>query len=45
VLNGFVAQYELLEKHGVTPLAFERKITSLPSNVAIDGYIILQPDN
>jgi hypothetical protein len=43
VLNGFVAQYELLEKHGVTPLAFERKITSLPSNITVDGYIILQP--
>jgi hypothetical protein len=45
VLNGFVAQYELFEKHNITPLSFERKITSLPSNVAVDGYIILQPKN
>jgi hypothetical protein len=45
VLNGFVAQYELLEKHNITPLSFERKIASLPSDVAVNGFIILQPKN
>jgi hypothetical protein len=43
VLNGFVAQYELLEKHNVTPSEFDRKLASIPSTAEVNGYIILQP--
>jgi tetratricopeptide (TPR) repeat protein len=43
ILNGFVAQYELLEKHNVTPTEFDRKLASIPSTAEVNGYIILQP--
>ena len=43
VLNGFVAQYELLERHNITPSEFDRKLASIPSTSEVNGYIILQP--
>lgn len=43
VLNGFVAQYELLERHNITPSEFDRKLASIPSTAEVNGYIILQP--
>jgi len=43
VLDGFVAQYGLLEKHDETPGGFERKIASFPPHSAVDGYFILKP--
>jgi hypothetical protein len=43
VLNGFVAQYELLEQHNLTPSEFDRKLTSIQSSAEVNGYIILQP--
>jgi hypothetical protein len=45
VLSGFIAQYELLEKHNITPTEFEQKIASLPETAKVNGYIILQPAN
>jgi hypothetical protein len=43
VLDGFVAQYELLEKNNVTPTEFERMVSLLKPSAVLDGYIILQP--
>lgn len=45
VLSGFVAQYELLEKHNITPTEFEQKIALLPETAKVNGYIILRPSN
>ena len=43
VLNGFIAQYELLEKNGITPSEFEKKLALIPPRETVDGYIILKP--
>lgn len=43
VLQGYVAQYELLEKNDVTPSQFEEKIAQIEPGLAVDGYLILQP--
>ncbi len=43
VLQGYVAQYELLEANDVTPSQFEEKIAQIEPESVIDGYIILQP--
>jgi hypothetical protein len=43
VLDGFVTQYKLLEKHNVTPTEFESRIALLAPTAAVDGYIIFQP--
>lgn len=42
VLEGYKAQYELLEAHNVIPSDFENKVAMLASE-ATDGYLILQP--
>lgn len=43
VLEGYKAQYELLEAHNVTPSEFESKVASLAPEAAVEGYLILQP--
>jgi len=43
VLEGYVAQYELLKAHQVTPSEFEKEVALLAPEAAVDGYIILQP--
>ncbi|MCL4299445.1 MAG: hypothetical protein KJ077_27160 [Anaerolineae bacterium] len=43
VLEGYITQYKLLEEHNVTPSEFEGKMALLAPEVAVDGYIILQP--
>lgn len=43
VLEGYVAQYELLEAHNVTPAEFESKVALLAPAAAVNGYLILQP--
>jgi hypothetical protein len=42
VLEGYKAQYELLEAHNMIPSDFENKVAMLASE-ATDGYLILQP--
>lgn len=43
VLEGYKAQYELLQAHNVTPSEFESKVASLAPEASVDGYLILQP--
>ncbi len=43
VLEGYKAQYELLEANNVTPSEFENKVALLAPEAAVDGYLILQP--
>jgi len=43
VLQGYVAQYELLEENDVTPSQFEEKIAQVEPESVVDGYLILQP--
>jgi hypothetical protein len=43
VLDGYVTQYELLEKHNITPNEFESRVALLAPTAAVDGYIIFQP--
>ncbi|MBE7550827.1 MAG: hypothetical protein HS126_07090 [Anaerolineales bacterium] len=45
VMEGYTAQYELLEAHNVTPSEFENKVAQLAPEATVDGYIILQSDN
>ncbi len=43
VLQGYVAQYELLEENDITPSQFEEQIKQIEPELAVDGYLILQP--
>lgn len=43
VLQGYIAQYELLEKNDITPSQFEEKIAQIEPEAVVDGYLILQP--
>lgn len=43
VFEGYVAQYDLLVAHNLTPTEFEQKVTALPEASAVDGYFILEP--
>lgn len=43
VLEGYVAQYDLLVSHDLTPTEFEHKVAALPESSAVDGYFILEP--
>jgi hypothetical protein len=43
VLDGFVAQYALLEEYDVTPTEFECRLAAIGADAAIDGFLILQP--
>jgi hypothetical protein len=44
VLNGFVGEYELLEKNKLTPSSFQKDIVSMDEKFLIDGYLILNPN-
>lgn len=43
VLEGYVAQYELLEEQQMKPSEFELKLANLPESSLINGYLILEP--
>jgi hypothetical protein len=43
VLDGYVAQYELLEQNDVTPSQFQEQLAQVETEVTVDGYLILQP--
>lgn len=43
VFEGYVAQYEMLATHELTPTEFEHKVAALPEASAIEGYFILEP--
>jgi hypothetical protein len=43
VMEGYGAQYELLETHNTTPAEFESKVALLANEAAVDGYLILEP--
>ncbi|MFB2936846.1 hypothetical protein ACE1B6_16475 [Aerosakkonemataceae cyanobacterium BLCC-F154] len=44
VLEGYMAQYEVLETQQMMPSEFEQKIKELPESSAVDGYLILEPE-
>ncbi len=43
ILDGYVAQYELLERNDVIPSQLEEQIAQIEPESVVDGYIILQP--
>ncbi|OUC14836.1 MAG: hypothetical protein B0A82_11005 [Alkalinema sp. CACIAM 70d] len=43
VFEGYVAQYDMLAAHHLTPTEFEQQVTVLPEADAIEGYFILEP--
>ncbi|MBD2079877.1 hypothetical protein [Leptolyngbya sp. FACHB-17] len=43
VFEGYVAQYDMLVTHKLTPTEFEQKVAALPEAAAIEGYFILEP--
>lgn len=45
VLEGYIAQYKMLEQNEMKPSQFEQKILDLPPEQAVDGFFILQPPN
>lgn len=44
VLEGYMTQYEILETQQMMPSEFEQKIKELPESSAVDGYLILEPE-
>jgi len=44
VFEGYMAQYEVLETQQMMPSEFEQKIKELPESSAVDGYLILEPE-
>lgn len=45
VIEGYMAQYELLENEKMKPSDFENKITKIPESSAVNGYLILEPQH
>lgn len=45
VFEGYVSQYELLEKYELTPSEFDQKLAQLPEESVIDDCYILQLDS
>ncbi len=43
VLEGYLAQYEVLKNQEMTPSEFENKIKELPESSGVNGYLILEP--
>lgn len=43
VFEGYIAQYDLLVDHNLTPTEFEHTLSALPQDSAVDGYFILEP--
>ncbi len=43
ILDGYVAQYELLEQNDITPSQLEEQIRQIEPELTVDGYMILQP--
>lgn len=44
VLEGYQSQYRFLADHKLKPTEFENELALLGENAAVEGYIILQPD-
>jgi hypothetical protein len=43
ILDGYVAQYEFLDRQKIKPSEFEQKLANIPKSSLVDGYIILEP--
>ena len=43
IMNGYIAQYELLKEHHVMPSQLQNEINSLGEEAAVDGIVILKP--
>ncbi len=43
VIEGYLNQYELLEKHNMTPSELNNLISKIPQSDIIDGFVILEP--
>ncbi len=43
VIEGYGAQYQLLEEHKITPSNFEKQITQIASDETVEDFIILEP--
>ncbi len=43
VFDGYVSQYEFLNKQEMKPSEFQHRLASLPESSLVDGYLILEP--
>lgn len=43
-LEGYIAQYDLLAQHRLTPAAFERRLAQVPQDDSQEGFLILLPE-
>lgn len=43
VLQGYAAQYALLEEHGVKPSQLGEQLDRIRADAKVDGYVILEP--